>query len=83
MLDFICAVGAQSARNFSSVLIKASHRVAALEVTGREIARGLCTYGADEVERIKGLPTREIERVLGYSNGDELIHRDNLVILSS
>lgn len=57
--------------------------VACIDPAGREIARGLCAYGADEVERIKGLPTREIERVLGYSNGDELIHRDDLVVLTT
>lgn len=57
--------------------------VACLDPEGREIARGLCAYGAHEVGCIKGLPTREIERVLGYSNGDEIIHRDNLVILRS
>lgn len=57
--------------------------MACLDPKGQEVARGLCAYGSDEIERIKGLPTREIERVLGYSNGDELIHRDNLVILSS
>ena len=62
---------------------KRGDSVACLDPNGREIARGLCTYDAAEVERIKGLPTREIERVLGYSNGDELIHRDNLVILTS
>ncbi len=56
--------------------------VACIDAAGNEIARGLTAYGADEVERIKGLATREIERVLGYSNGDELIHRDDLVILA-
>ncbi|MDP6976979.1 MAG: glutamate 5-kinase [Myxococcota bacterium] len=55
--------------------------VACLDPAGNEIARGLCAYGADEVERIKGIATSKIERVLGYSNGDELIHRDDLVIL--
>jgi glutamate 5-kinase len=48
---------------------------------GREVARGLAAYGAAEVERIKGLPTRRIAQVLGYSNGDEVIHRDDLVVL--
>ncbi len=62
---------------------KRGDSVACLDPKGHEIARGLCTYGADEIELIKGLPTRQIERVLGYSNGDELIHRDNLVILTS
>ncbi len=48
---------------------------------GREVARGLAAYGAAEVARIKGLPTRRIAQVLGYSNGDEVIHRDDLVVL--
>ena len=48
---------------------------------GEEIARGLPAYGADEIRRIKGCPTGEITGVLGYSNGDEIIHRDDLVTL--
>jgi glutamate 5-kinase len=48
---------------------------------GREVARGLAAYGAAEVARIKGLSTRRIAQVLGYSNGDEVIHRDDLVVL--
>ena len=56
--------------------------VACIGAQGAELARGLTAYAAEEVERIKGLPTREISRVLGYSNGDEVIHRDDLVILA-
>jgi glutamate 5-kinase len=48
---------------------------------GAVLARGLVAYGADEIRRIAGLPTRKIPQVLGYSNGHEVIHRDNLVIL--
>ena len=48
----------------------------------REIARGLSAYASEEVDRIKGLGTREIGRVLGYSNGDEVIHRDDLVLVA-
>jgi len=48
---------------------------------GREIARGLVAYDAEASGRIAGLPTREIEPVLGYSNGDAIIHRDDLVVL--
>jgi glutamate 5-kinase len=55
--------------------------VACLDPGGREIARGLVAYTAAEVERIKGLSTKEALRVLGYSNGDEVIHRDDLVLL--
>ena len=55
--------------------------VACVGIQGAELARGLTAYAAEEVERIKGLPTRDISRVLGYSNGDEVIHRDDLVVL--
>ncbi|MFB0976584.1 MAG: glutamate 5-kinase [Myxococcota bacterium] len=61
---------------------KRGDSVSCLDPNGREIARGLCAYGAKDVGRIQGLPTREIERVLGFSNGAELIHRDNLVVLT-
>jgi glutamate 5-kinase len=55
--------------------------VGCLDEGGREVARGLVAYTAAEVERIKGLSTKEALRVLGYSNGDEVIHRDDLVLL--
>ena len=56
--------------------------VGCVDPRGREVARGLCAYAAEDVARIKGLPTRDIRRVLGYSNGDEVIHRDDLVVLA-
>ena len=55
--------------------------VACVDARGREVARGLVAYTAAEVDRIKGLSTKEALRVLGYSNGDEVIHRDDLVLL--
>jgi len=55
--------------------------VVCVDPSGQEIARGLAAYGAGEVERIKGLAAKEINRVLGYSNGAEVIHRDDLVVL--
>ncbi len=48
---------------------------------GRELARGLVAYSSQEIARICGRSTREIAQVLGYSNGDEVIHRDDLVLL--
>src|SRR5205814_1373155 len=48
---------------------------------GREFARGLVNYGAAELEKIKGAHTRDIERLLGYKGSDEVIHRDDLVLL--
>jgi glutamate 5-kinase len=48
---------------------------------GREIARGLVNYGAQEAARIVRRPSSEIESELGYIDEPELIHRDNLVLL--
>jgi glutamate 5-kinase len=48
---------------------------------GMEFARGVTNYSSPELERIKGLKTSEIEGVLGYKVYDEVIHRDNLVVL--
>ena len=47
----------------------------------RPFARGLAGYAADEVRRIAGLKTSEIERALGYKYLDEIVHRDDLVVL--
>jgi glutamate 5-kinase len=47
---------------------------------GREIARGLVNYHADEARKIIGKPTHQIMELLGYKDDDELIHRDNLVL---
>ncbi|HLX30146.1 MAG TPA: glutamate 5-kinase [Casimicrobiaceae bacterium] len=49
---------------------------------GREIARGLVNYGAQDAARIVRKPSSEIEAVLGYVDEPELIHRDNLVLLA-
>jgi glutamate 5-kinase len=47
----------------------------------RPFARGLAGYAADEVRRIAGLKTSEIERALGYKYLDEVVHRDDMVLL--
>ena len=57
--------------------------VGCVDSAGRERARGLVAYTSEDVARIMGLATREVERVLGYSNGAEVIHRDDLVVLES
>lgn len=55
--------------------------VRCLDVEGREFARGLVNYSAQELNQIKGLHTSRIEKVLGYKAYDEIIHRDDLVLL--
>jgi len=52
-----------------------------IEESGTEFARGLINYSSSELKRIKGAKTRQIEGILGYKYYDEVIHRDNLVIL--
>ncbi len=46
---------------------------------GRQIASGIANYDAGDVHKIRGRQSSEIEQVLGYSYGDYVIHRDNLV----
>jgi glutamate 5-kinase len=55
--------------------------VACLNSAGQAIARGLVNYNAEETQRILRHPSSEIERILGYVDEPELIHRDNLVLL--
>ncbi len=54
--------------------------VALCDTEGREIARGLVNYNADEARRIIGRASSDIEAVLGYCGDEELVHRDNLVL---
>jgi glutamate 5-kinase len=55
--------------------------VACLDANGRDIARGLVNYSADEARRVMRKPSAEIEAILGYVDEPELIHRDNLALL--
>ncbi len=52
-----------------------------VDTQGTAIARGLVAYSADDLRRIARRPAREIAQVLGYSNGDAVVHRDDLVLL--
>jgi glutamate 5-kinase len=54
--------------------------VACINRQGHEIARGLINYSSSEVLKIKGRSSKEINDILGYTNGEFLIHCDNLVL---
>jgi glutamate 5-kinase len=60
---------------------RAGEVVALTLLDGQEFARGLVNYDAGELRRIRGAKTKDIEKALGYKGVDEVIHRDNLVIL--
>ncbi len=47
---------------------------------GEEFAKGVINYALPELLRIMGKKTTEIETILGYKYGDEIVHRDNLVL---
>lgn len=55
--------------------------VACLDPDGREVARGLVNYSAEEARKICRQPSDKIESLLGYVDEPELIHRDNMVVL--
>ncbi|MBN1202639.1 MAG: glutamate 5-kinase [Anaerolineae bacterium] len=47
----------------------------------RPLAQGLVNYSSDELKRLRGHHSHEIADILGYTYGDEAIHRDNLVLV--
>lgn len=59
---------------------KRGEMVACLNPAGEEIARGLVNYDAQAAGQLVGLPSDQIESVLGYVTEPELVHRDNLVL---
>jgi glutamate 5-kinase len=52
------------------------------DATGRELARGLSAYSAIDAIKIKGCRSHEIADVLGFKGRAEMIHRDDLVLLT-
>lgn len=55
--------------------------VRVIDPGGREIARGITTYSSADLTRLRGRHSDEIESLLGYDYGDEVIHRNDLVVL--
>ena len=52
-----------------------------LRLDGRIVAHGLANYAAADLARLQGRHSSEIAAALGYHYGDEVIHRNNLVLL--
>ena len=60
---------------------KAGDCVNCMDKQGNVFGRGLAKYSSADLEKIKGLKTSQIEAVLGHKDYDEVIHKDDLVIL--
>jgi len=55
--------------------------VVCVDGAGNQVARGLINFSAEEARQIKGQPSARFEAILGYVDEEELIHRDNLVLI--
>lgn len=83
-----CRVLIERGRSLLAVGVVAVHGefnrgeiVSCTDRDGTEVARGLVNYDAGETRRIMGQSSDSIEELLGYVDDEELIHRDNLVVL--
>ena len=56
--------------------------VSVQDSNGFIIAAGISNYGAEDVKKLCGVRSSRIEEILGYHYGDEVIHKDNLVLLN-
>jgi len=56
--------------------------VAICDATGQEFARGLTNYSVDDALKIRGLRTDQIAELIGTTPYEEMVHRDNLVIIN-
>jgi glutamate 5-kinase len=60
---------------------KVGDYIRCLNNEGKKIAKGLTNYSSEDLDKIKGKKTSEIESALGFKYSDEVIHRDNLVVV--
>ncbi|MFO0817872.1 MAG: glutamate 5-kinase [Pirellulales bacterium] len=51
------------------------------EIRGKEFARGLSNYSSDDLVRIQGSQSQRIAEILGHRPYEEVIHRDNMVLV--
>ncbi len=56
--------------------------VSILKPNGEEFAHGISNYDSDDLQRLCGVKSDRISEILGYSYGDAVIHRNNLVLLT-
>ena len=60
---------------------KKGDNILIVDNNGVDIARALSSFTSNEIDKIKGLQSNQIENILGYSSKSEIIHKDDIVIL--
>jgi glutamate 5-kinase len=55
--------------------------VSCVDESGLEVARGLINYGKADADLILGKSSSEFDKILGYADDSELMHRDNMVLI--
>ena len=62
-------------------VFKSGDPVSIVDADGKAFAKGISNYSSSDIEKIKGVQSREIERILGRKDYNEVVYRGNLVLL--
>ena len=62
-------------------VFKKGENVLVLDQNNSQLARGLSSFSSEEINKIKGKQSKEIEKILGYLSKTEIIHKDDMVLL--
>jgi glutamate 5-kinase len=62
-------------------IFKKGDNIIIVDSNNIDIARALSSFTSEEINKIKGLQSNEIENILGYASKSEIIHKDDIVIL--
>jgi len=60
---------------------KKGDNILIVDSNNQDIARALSSFTSDEINKIKGLQSTQIENILGYASKSEIVHKDDIVIL--
>ena len=60
---------------------KKGDNILILDNNNIDVARALSSFSSDEIDKIKGLQSDQIENILGYASKSEIVHKDDIVIL--
>ena len=60
---------------------KKGENVLVVDQHEKHLARGLASFNSEEIDKIKGKQSKEIEKILGYLSKSEIIHKDDMVLL--